>query len=172
MNLKKWLDQRISTGKYDWRLCDTSPNLSSDVSEQVFYVLSDKSIFHDCLPVHLQKYIFKICMLMTLIFLGLYQLVSLWYLMIISLYTFRIFSNSLMSLFWGGTNYKKSNMCDIPKKWLHTVCYIEQTWKHTTKGFGPDRQWQGWSWRQSRCHSCKVWPLGNQMGWYQTSSAC
>ena len=28
--------------------------LSSDVPEQVFYVLSDESVFHDCFPVHLQ----------------------------------------------------------------------------------------------------------------------
>ena len=28
--------------------------LSSDVPEQVFYVLSDESVFHDRFPVHLQ----------------------------------------------------------------------------------------------------------------------
>ena len=31
----------------------TSSNLGSDVPEQVFYVLSDESILHDSLPVHL-----------------------------------------------------------------------------------------------------------------------
>ena len=88
------------------RLCDTSPNLGSDVPEQVFYVLSDKSIFHDRLPVHLEEYfnigIFWLYfVLLMAVFLIVFLCSQMKVFFMISLYTFRIFSNSLMSLFWG-----------------------------------------------------------------------